>query len=406
MPLHPLKGKHLESFARSNKRYNIWSGAVSSGKTVTTCFKLVDFCISGPPGEILLVGKTERTLERNVIDVLIKMFGQPIRKVGSSVYIFGRRCYIVGANDERSEQKIRGLSLVCAYCDELTLYPESFFQMLKSRLRLPGAQLIATTNPDNPNHYLIETLIENPKEQDKLTVWYSTMDDNPYLEPDYVAAMKSAYPEGSLWYKRYILGLWVAAEGMIYDMFDEKRHIIDTPPEKFDKYYVACDYGTNNPCAFLLFGITRGNPDRVTCIKEYYYDGRTAQRQKTDAEYSRDLKEWAKGYQITEVLVDPSALSFITQLRRDGFPVRQAKNDVLDGIRTVASFLQNGRYQIARCCKNHIKEFYGYAWDEKAQERGEDAPRKENDHTMDAMRYMIFTIYGRGGMQVIGGLAR
>src|SRR5512133_960712 len=154
--LGPLEGIHLRSFQSRRKRYNVWNGAVSSGKTITSLFVLVDFCNNGPAGEILLVGKTERTLERNVIDPLIKMFGRAVRKVGSSVYIYGRRCYIVGANDERSEQKIRGISLVCAYCDELTLYPESFFMMLKSRLRLKGAALIATTNPDAPTPYLRE----------------------------------------------------------------------------------------------------------------------------------------------------------------------------------------------------------------------------------------------------------
>lgn len=394
--LGPLKGVHLKAFRAPLRRYNLWNGAVSSGKTITTLFKLVDFCINGPPGEVLLVGKTEVTLERNVIDPLIKMFGSPIRKVGRAVYIFDRRCYIVGANDERSEQKIRGISLVCAYCDELTLYPESFFQMLKSRLRLPGACLIATTNPDSPTHYLMETLLENDKLENERAVWFSTMDDNPYLDPEYVQSMKNAYPESSLWYKRYILGLWVAAEGMIYDMFSDK-HIVDDLPDKFDRYYVSCDYGTMNPTVFLLFGI-KGN--QVYCIKEYYHDGRTSQKQRTDLEYSGDLQEFIKGYNIQEIIIDPAAASFITQVRRS-MPVRKAQNDVLDGIRTCSTFLHTGRYFVHRSCKNHIKEFYGYSWDDNSRQKGEDIPKKENDHCMDAFRYMIFTVYGKGEARAV-----
>jgi len=393
----PLKGIHLQSFKQPLKRYNLWNGAVSSGKTITTLIVLVYFCLTGPAGEVMLIGKTERTLERNVIDPLKKLFGNNIRKVGSNVYIFGRRCYLVGANDERSEQKIRGISLVCAYCDELTLYPESFFQMLKSRLRLPGACMIATTNPDSPTHYLIENVIENPKLAGERAVWFSTMDDNPYLDPAYVQSMKNAYPESSLWYKRYILGLWVAAEGMIYDMFTD-GHIVDELPETFDKYYVSCDYGTMNPSVFLLFGV-KGNV--VYCIKEYYHDGRTSQKQRTDLEYSTDLQEFVKGYNVQEIIIDPSAASFITQVRRVGLPVRQAKNDVLDGIRTCSTFLHTGRYFVHRSCKNHIKEFYGYSWDENSRDKGEDIPKKEQDHTMDSFRYLIFTLYGKGEARAV-----
>lgn len=393
MSLGPLKGIHLASFAAPYKRYNIWSGAVSSGKTVTTCFKLVDFCINGPSGEILLIGKTERTLERNVIDLLIKMFGRSIQKVGSSVYIFGRRCYIVGANDERSEQKIRGISLVCAYCDELTLYPESFFQMLKSRLRIPGACLIATTNTDAPTHYLIESLIQNPKEQDKLAVWYSTMDDNPYLDPGYVAAMKSAYPENSMWYKRYILGLWVAAEGVIYDMWNQDVHVYETDPFPVFDYYVGVDYGTANPTCFLLVGVS-GN--KAICIKEYYYDSVKSLRQKTDAEYASDLKQFIGDTKIKTVILDPSAASFKVELRRQGILVRDADNSVLDGIRTVATMLGTGRYFVNKSCKNLIQEKSAYVWDERSQQNGIDRPLKANDHASDAERYVLHTVIGKG----------
>jgi PBSX family phage terminase large subunit len=395
--LGPLKGIHLESFRSPLKRYNIWNGAVSSGKTYTTLFKFVDFCITGPPGEILLVGKTERTLERNVIDPLIKIFGRGIRKVGSNLFVFGRRCYIVGANDERAEQKIRGISLVCAYCDELTLFPESFWQMLITRLRLKDAALIGTTNPDSPAHYLKESFMENPGNKDKLNIWFSTMDDNPYLEPGYVADMKSAYPESSLWYKRYILGLWVAAEGVVYDMWDPAKHVKDKTDLQGWSWYIGIDYGTNNPCVFLMIGV---HNKEAYCAGEYYYDSSKTQKQKTDAEYADDLVKFI-GKVKCQVILDPSALSFKVELRKRGVTVRDADNSVLDGIRTTARLITGGQYHVNKCCVNHIKEFSSYVWDERSQKLGEDRPMKANDHSMDACRYVLHTVMGKGEVRAI-----
>lgn len=396
--LGPLEGVHLESFKAPLKRYNVWNGAVSSGKTITTCFKLVDAIINGPPGEVLLVGKTELTLERNVIDPLISIFGQGIQKVGHQLFIFGRKCYLVGANDERSEQKIRGISLVLAYCDELTLFPESFFKMLITRLRQKNAALIATTNPDAPTHYLIDSLLENPGMKDDLNAWFSTMDDNAYLDPEYVKAMKKAYPESSLWYKRYILGLWVAAEGVIYDMWDPAKHVSDKTDMQAWEWYVGIDYGTNNPCAFLMIGTHNGE---AFCAGEYYWDSLKKNRQKTDAEYADDLISFIGNVKVRYVIVDPSALSFKVELRRRGIPVKDADNSVLDGIRTVSRLLTAGKLHVNKSCENLIKEFSSYVWDEKSQTSGEDRPMKANDHALDALRYVMHTVLGRGEVKVL-----
>jgi PBSX family phage terminase large subunit len=302
---------------------------------------------------------------------------------------------MVGANDERSEQKIRGISLVCAYCDELTLYPESFYQMLITRLRLKGAALIATTNPDSPSHYLLETLLENPKMKDKVNVWFSTMDDNPYLEPGYVADMKSAYPENSMWYKRYILGLWVAAEGAIYDMWDPAVHVYKDQPFEVQDYYVGIDAATGNPTAFLLHGL---NGNRALCMKEYYYDSSKSQRQKTNVEYAKDFKEFVGDLKLKAVIIDPSLADLKLQLRKDGWFVRNANNDVLEGIRTVSNMLHEKRYFVHESCRNYIREIPGYAWDPKAQQHGEDKPMKVNDHACDAGRYFCHTVMGKGGV--------
>lgn len=392
MSLSPLKGKHLESFVGSTAAYNIWKGSVSSGKTIASAvFRWVDYCINGPKGPLLMVGKTELTLQRNVIDVLISAYGKNVYTVGHTCVIFGRKCYMVGASDERAEQKIRGLSLAGAYCDEISLYPESFVQMLKNRLRLPGAMMFGTMNPDNPNHFINADLINNDKIVDK-TVWLSTMDDNPYLDPDYVCRMKTIYPENSVWYKRYILGLDCLAEGSIYDMWDEGKHVVDTAPFDPVDYYVGIDYGTANPCVFLLIGIRDGS---AYCLKEYYYDSAKSQRQKDDAEYAADLKQFAGTTKIRSVIVDPSALSFKVTLRNLGLPVKDADNTVLDGIRTTARMIAGGKYHVDRSCVNHIREFSGYVWDAKRQEKGEDKPMKQNDHSMDACRYVLHTIMSK-----------
>jgi PBSX family phage terminase large subunit len=363
----------------------------------------VDFVINGPPGELVMIGKTERTLKRNVIDPLITMYGS--RNVSTKgmgkgeIHIFGRRVYLVGANDERAEQKIRGASFVGAYCDEITLYPESFWVMLLSRLRSPGARLYGTTNPDGPFHWLKVNYLE--KGLTHLKKWHFTLDDNPYLDPAYVEALKQEYT--GLWFKRFILGLWCIAEGAVYDMWDEKIHVAPKPEGNPDYYLVSIDYGTSNPCAFLLLGIWK---DAIHVIKEYYYDSTAAGRQLTDAQYSSALKtfvaesigenDWRVGQlKLRSIILDPSAASFKVQLRNDGFSVRDANNSVIDGIRLVSTKLSSGKLHISPECPNLIKEFSSYVWDAKKQVKGEDEPVKKFDHALDALRYAIQTTMGK-----------
>ncbi|GAB7388987.1 hypothetical protein BSNK01_28250 [Bacillaceae bacterium] len=209
------------------------------------------------------------------------------------------------------------------------------------------------------------------------------------LSPEYVEDLKREY--SGLWYKRFVLGLWVQAEGAVYDMWDEEKHVEDEIPAPHEARLVYCgvDYGTTNPCAFLLVSLA-GDTWYVHC--EYYHDSRSVGRQKTDAEYSRDLANFlADLKRRVPVIVDPSAASFIEQLHRDGFIVWEADNSVLDGIRSVSTLLSEGRLKVHQSCRNLIREFSAYVWDEKAQKRGEDKPLKENDHALDALRYVIWT---------------
>jgi PBSX family phage terminase large subunit len=403
--LGPPLGKALISYVDSTARMNLWEGSVSSGKTITVDYRWERFVREYPKSNanFLLTGKTERTLKRNVIDPLIEMFGPAVINttgmVGrGEIKIWGKRCYLVGANDAKAESKIRGLTLAGAYCDEMTLYPEDFFQMLITRLREPGAQLFGTTNPDNPNHWLKVNYIDKKNPDTK--VFKLTIDDNPYLDQAYVKHIKSTFT--GLYYRRYILGEWCLAEGAIYDMFDEKVHVVSNAPFPLDsrtKWYVGIDYGTNNPTSFLMIGINNGI---AYCADEYYYDSLKAARQKTDQEYADDFKKFIGDKKLYQIIIDPSAASFKLLLKRQGYFVRDAEHEVIDGIRTVGTMLGNKKYYINRKCINHINEFSGYVWDEKSVERGEDKPMKQNDHTLDACRYVLHTVIGRAGnMRVI-----
>lgn len=386
--------KQLDVIANSTARINILDGSVRSGKTIASLVAWTMFVSEAPPGELLMVGKTERTLKRNILDVLEQMVGPRYFKYNlgaGEATLFSRRIYLVGANDLRSEGKIRGLTLVGAYGDEIALWPESFFTMLLSRLSVPGARFLGTTNPDSPYHWLKTNYLDRAGEL-SLRRWHFSLEDNPNLDPAYVGALKKEYV--GLWYKRFISGLWVQAEGAVYDMWDDAIHAVDEVPSQFTRYYVGVDYGTSNPTVFLLMG---QHEDKIYVIDEYYWDSAEQGRQKTDAEYSYDLREFIKGRYPQAIVIDPSAASFITQLRWDGVRmIRHANNSVLDGIRTVAAFLPQKRLFVYReRCSNLLREFTAYVWDPQAQKRGEDRPLKQNDHALDALRYVVHTVFGR-----------
>jgi PBSX family phage terminase large subunit len=387
-------GKQLDSILDSTARINIWQGSVSSGKTISSLIRWIEFCQTGAKGNLLMVGKTERTLKRNVIDVLSELMdgsGSLITRTGSGeIQIGNRTIYIVGANDERAEAKIRGLTLAGAYGDEVTLWAESFFNMLLSRLRVQNAQMFLTTNPDSPNHWLKKKFLDREDELDIKNFAFE-LDDNHTLDPKYVQSLKAEYsPASSLWYRRFINGEWVMAEGAVYDCFDRLHNVVNELP-KMREYWVGIDYGTTNPFAAILIG--EGEDDKLYAVKEYYYDSQKGQRQLSDAEYSRELTKFLEGYDVRRIFVDPSAASFITQLWRDNhLGVSKANNNVQDGIRIVYNLLGSRKLQVHNSCTNLIEEIESYVWDVKQQEKGEDKPLKRNDHAVDALRYAMISL--------------
>lgn len=372
------------------KRVNLLEGSVSSGKTWISLV-LWAFWVSDMPQDklYLMCAKSLTTLKRNCLILLQELVGEnnfTFSIPAKEGYLFGRRVMFEGANDARAESKIRGMTLQGAYCDELTQFPEDFFAMLLSRLRLPGAKLIATTNPDNPAHWLKENYIDRSEELDFLDVKF-TIDDNTTLDDEYVRNIKLEYT--GVFYERFILGLWVAAEGLVYPMFNREKHTFKEPSLSGPQY-ISIDYGTMNPFAMGLWTLGHGEAEMV---KEYYYDGRAKKHQKTDEEYYQNLEKFAEGHKIDRVIVDPSAASFIECIRRHGkFDVMKANNSVLDGIRLTSSLLQAGKLRFHESCENTFKEFGSYVWDESA---GEDAVIKESDHSLDQTRYFVFTIMRR-----------
>ena len=377
--------KQWESITESNSRLNIWTGSVRSGKTVASLARWAHYVHrSSPPGPLLMIGKTERTLKRNILDPLMEVIPQfSYNTAKGEASLFGRLIYLVGANDDRSEHKIRGMTLAGAYGDELTLYPESFFKMLLSRLSVTGAKFFGTTNPDNPSHYIKRDFIDRGDLD--MSVFPFKLRDNVHLSEEYISALESEYT--GLWYSRFIEGKWVSAHGAVYDMWDSDEHI-RTLYYAPDYYTVGVDYGTHNPCVFLLIAHRNG---RAHVVKEYYYDSAGSGRRKTDAEYTLDLADFVTGYPVSSIYIDPSAASFLLSTRAAGLPVRAAKNDVLPGIAHVANLLGAGRLSASACCESLTREMQGYVWDTKAASIGTEKPIKSHDHAPDALRYALYS---------------
>jgi PBSX family phage terminase large subunit len=395
MELEPLSPKQAYSIRNATARLNIWHGSVRSGKTLASLIKWADvICNHDGNGELLMVGKTERTLKRNIVMPLIGLLGPGAVDLKAGIGeadILGETVYLVGANDERSEQKIRGGTFAKIYGDELSLWPESFFKMALSRMSVPGAQLFGTTNPDSPLHYLKREFIDRESELN-LRAFHFKLRDNHTLGAEYLDALEREYT--GLWRKRFIDGLWVLAEGVIWDVFDADRHAIDALPEGLElcRYYVGIDYGTANPFVALLIGVSQDGRHYV--LDEWRWDSGERGRQLTDAQYSSALGEWIEGHGIAPSAwyVDPSAASFILQLRYDhDWEVVPADNDVDDGLRHVATQISDDRLRVVRPrCEGLLAEMASYSWDPRAQERGEDKPIKKADHGPDALRYAEF----------------
>lgn len=389
----PLSPKQIQSFNEANCRFNIWVGAVRSGKTFSSILKLIDIIKNGPPGSGMIIGVNRDTIQRNVLLELYKFLGfSPPSTKTTETKLYGRNIYFVGAHDEGAVRRIQGSTLAFAYVDEATCIPSPFWRMLLSRLSVKDAQLLATCNPEGPAHWLKKEFLDRENELD-LKSWHFTLDDNPSLDPKYVDSLKKEYT--GAWYKRLILGEWAVAQGIIYGDFDNDN-IFDRDLEPPSYWVAALDYGTTNPTACHIAAISPRRWPQIRIEEEYYYDSAKQGRSKTDSELADDIKDFIGHRPIRALYVDPAAASLKLELRNKDIPVLDANNDVLFGIKVMSKFIANKNIVIRKSCKNLIEQIQGYAWCEKAANRGEDKPIKINDHACDSARYLIASAFPTG----------
>jgi PBSX family phage terminase large subunit len=416
--LQPLTEKQRAGVQLSKQSHiALYEGSVRSAKTVTSIVDWLDFVRNGPPGNLLMSGKTSRTIKANVIDVMVEWFGDRLCHYteGSGILtLFGRRIYVYGANNEQAADKIRGLTLVGAYCDEVSTMPKSFFTMLTSRLSAPGARLIGTSNPDSSNHWLKVDYLNRARVHLTRTAQVNyndtaaavdmniarltfVLDDNPTLSDAYKRQRRAEY--AGLLYKRMILGEWCLAEGAVFSSWDPDHHVVSELPAITRWIAAGVDYGTNHPSAAEMLGL--GIDRRLYFTSEWRYDSAASGIRLSPVKQSKLYRDWltkvpVPGSAVAGVtpeftVVDGAAAEFIQQLLDDQIAATLADKEVLAGVNLVDSLLSSDRLRVHESCKGWIDEAPDYVWDPKAAEHGEDKPIKTRDDSMDAGRYATKT---------------
>ncbi|ENI1325047.1 PBSX family phage terminase large subunit [Listeria monocytogenes] len=396
----------------------ICDGSVRAGKTVIMSLSFIIWAMcSFDEEQFGMAGKTIGSLRRNVIRPLKKMLrgrGYSVRdnrtenmleitRGGKTNYFF-----LFGGKDEAAQDLVQGLTAAGFFFDEVALMPQSFVNQATARCDKDNSKLWFNCNPAGPHHWFKVEWIDKLTEKHAIRIHFE-MEDNPSLSQRVIERYKRMY--SGVFYDRFIRGLWVLSEGIIFDNFDKDTMVVDLPPETtYKQSYVSCDYGTQNATVFKLWSLpynSGGNEmDFWYCRDEFYYSGRESSKQKTDAQFVQEMEDFYSKHDLNKkkvkVILDPSAASFKAALKQAGFIVKSAKNDVLDGIRTMMSRMDNAKVKWSSKCKNTFKEFGSYIWDEKAADRGKDEPVKDHDHCMDADRYFIYTVLRtkKGGISV------
>ena len=379
----------------AGKEAIICDGAVRSGKTLAmglSFFLWAMICFRGQ--RFGVCGKTISSLRRNVLSEILPRLGKmgavwKEKRTENLVMVrfkgHENQFYIFGGRDESSASLIQGITFAGVLMDEVALMPRSFVEQACARCSVAGSRLWFNCNPAGPSHWFYKTWIQETEQRNCLRLHF-TMEDNPSL----TEAIRQRYQRlyTGVFYRRFILGQWAQAEGRVYDFF-EPDMVRQVPEGPFSQWYVSCDYGTVNPTSMGLWGLQKGCWYRV---KEFYFNSRVKQRQMTDAEYADALETLVEDRPVTAVIVDPSAASFLEVLRRRGWRVVRAVNEVLSGIRLTSDCLKDGRIAICQGCNDCIREMDEYVWD---LESGRDRVKKEHDHAMDDMRYFVSTVLGK-----------
>lgn len=367
--------------------------AVRSGKSFCDIAYVIPQrlrAVKDEAGLNVILGVSKETIETNVLQPMREIYTSSVVGTINSrnvAMVCGVPVYCLGAEKASQVSKLQGKSVKYCYGDEIAKWSESVFSMLKSRLDKPYSKFDGSCNPESPSHWLKQFI-----DRDDLDIYVQkyTIFDNPSLSKSFVENLCKEY-EGTVFYQRYILGEWALAEGLIYPMYRDA--IVDTLPDSEpERYVLSIDYGTLNAFAATLYAEINGT---WYAIREYYYSGRKTGIQKTDEEYGRAIDdvfgEFTSSFIKLPVIIDPSAASFITLMRKKGrYNVMHAKNNVLDGIRETATALKMGYVKVHRSCIEMIREFGGYAWDKTS---AEDKPVKVEDHSMDNLRYFVHTMH-------------
>ena len=355
-----------------------------------------------PGDQIWMIGYTLSTIYQNAIRLLFD------ESPGNPLSIFRHYCtwhahdkrltfgtktiYCIGADNEGAIGVIQGKTFDLCYCDEITLYPENVTHMIFTRLSMEHSMLFASMNPVHPTH-IVKKWIDLAEAGDKdFYSMHFRVEDNPYLPKSYIENLKKTLT--GLFYRRNYLGEWCLAEGAIFDFFERKIHMVRRPPRAAEFYLMGIDYGASNPFAAVIVGYNSGRSvqedGHMWVEREYYWDPKNT-RQKTNSEFARDLENFTRDFPVRQCYIDPSAASFKVELRKVGIHTIDADNDVYDGIFCMTNLVKEGSLTICEGCTNLLREIDSYVWDPKKSKIGEDAPLKQNDHAIDALRYCVYS---------------
>jgi len=394
----PLSPRQTEFILNSNAHWNLAHGSVRSGKTICTLFRFMQAANACPDSQIWMVGHSSDTIYQNAIRLIFESEQLAIFKPYCTWFAGKRQLKFrdktistLGAKDEGAIGSFQGKTFSLVYCDEMTLYPESIIDMIDTRLSNPHSMGFASMNPSHPNHKLKKWIDRSESGDKNYYSLHFTLDDNPYVEETYKNRIRDSL--SGLFYKRNYLGLWCLAEGSIFDFFEPSIHVLQRPPCSAEYWVAGIDFGTTNPFACLIVGVSTGRHTqtgrRLWVEKEYYWDPKVQGRQKVNSEFADDVYAFLEPYAIKGIYCDPSAASFKLELQKRGMHVIDANNDVTDGIQMVTTEMKKGNLYVLGECKNTIRELQSYVWDPKAAEKGEDVPLKKDDHSCDALRYVI-----------------
>ncbi len=397
---NPLSKKQLQFIIESTAKWNLAHGSVRSGKTVGTLFRFLQAVDQCPDSDIWMVGHSSDTIYQNAIRLVFESPEFAIFRPFCS-WASGKRQLkfkdktigTLGAKDEGALGNFQGKTFSLCYNDEMTLYPESIIDMIDTRLSKPHSMGFASMNPSHPGHK-IKKWIDRAEAGDKnYYQLHFTLDDNPYVDEGYKQRIRDSL--SGLFYKRNYLGLWCLAEGAIFDFFDRNIHVLKRPPSAAEYWVAGIDYGSVNPFCCVLVGVSTGRytqtGKRMWVEKEFYYDPKVHGRQKVNSEFAQDVYDFLEPYNVKQIYIDPSAQAFQLELQRKGMHVVHADNNVENGIQKMTSEMKKGNLYVLDECVNTIREIESYVWDPKAAKDGYDEPMKKDDHSTDALRYVINT---------------